>query len=156
VLGLKAEGFTASQIPLSDEAVAALKAHRPSRAPTCCAGRGVRLAHSRVKGVVPRACARAASPSGSRRATSGTPSHPTSGRGAAARGAGVRRHVDERPSPRFAGRGGPGGALSTASEWRPRGTCRARGIAGASTPVRPWSAQAWTGRLPSTRCTSLR
>lgn len=47
-------------MPLSDEAIAVLRAHRHLKGPyVFCEADGARLTHSRVKDVVPRACARA-------------------------------------------------------------------------------------------------
>jgi integrase len=48
------------EVPLSDEAVATLKAHRHLKGPyVFCERDGKRLNHNRVKDVVPRTCARA-------------------------------------------------------------------------------------------------
>ena len=54
------KGGRTREVPLSDEAVAALKAHRHLQGPyVFCTDNGSRLTHSRVKSVVPRTCARA-------------------------------------------------------------------------------------------------
>jgi integrase len=57
------KGGRAREVPLSDEAVATLKAHRHLKGPyVFCEPDGKRLTHSRVKDVVPRTCARAGLP----------------------------------------------------------------------------------------------
>ena len=54
------KGGRPREIPLSDEAIATLKAHRHLKGPyVFCEPDGARLNHSRVKNVVPRICARA-------------------------------------------------------------------------------------------------
>jgi integrase len=54
------KGGRTREVPLSDEAVAVLKAHRHLQGPyVFCEADGTRLTHTRVKDVVPRACTRA-------------------------------------------------------------------------------------------------
>jgi integrase len=54
------KGGRTREVPLSDEAVATLKAHRHLKGPyVFCEPDGKRLTHSRVKDVVPRTCAKA-------------------------------------------------------------------------------------------------
>lgn len=66
------------EVPLSDDAVATLQAHRHLRGPyVFCEEDGRRLNHNRVKEVVPGPVRGPASRSGSPRTTSGTPSRRT-------------------------------------------------------------------------------
>lgn len=54
------KGGRSREVPLSDDAVATLQAHRHLRGPyVFCEENGKRLNHNRVKAVVPRTCARA-------------------------------------------------------------------------------------------------
>lgn len=54
------KGGQAREVPLGDEVIAALKAHRHLRGPyVFCDETGARLTHSKVKRVVPGACAKA-------------------------------------------------------------------------------------------------
>lgn len=54
------KGGRTREVPLSDEALVALRAHRHLRGPyVFCDGAGKRLTHSMVKAIVPTACARA-------------------------------------------------------------------------------------------------
>lgn len=54
------KGGSNRKVPLSDEAIAALKAHRHLKGPyVFCDGAGNRLSHSMVKDVVPSACRKA-------------------------------------------------------------------------------------------------
>lgn len=54
------KGGRTREVPLSDEAIAVLKAHRHLKGPyVFCEEDGTRLTHSRLKSIVPRVCARA-------------------------------------------------------------------------------------------------
>ena len=54
------KGGRTREVPLSDEAIAVLKAHRHLKGPyVFCEADGTRLTHSRVKDVVPWACSKA-------------------------------------------------------------------------------------------------